>query len=463
MFRTDTCGKLNTKDIGRDAMVSGWVHHIRSHGKLIFIDLRDRTGLLQVVFNPKEDEGTHKIAGDLRSEYVVRIKGLVERRPKGTENPKISTGEIELIAKDLEILNRSLTPPFEIEENIDATEEMRLKYRYLDFRRKKVYDSLFLRHNFYKIIRDFLDKEGFIEVETPILTKSTPEGARDYLVPSRLNRGDFFALPQSPQLFKQILMVGGIDRYFQITKCFRDEDLRKDRQPEFTQLDLEMAFIDEEDIFDVVERLIREVFLKLKEKEIQIPFLKLTFEEAQNKYKTDKPDLRKEGDNFSFVWITDFPLFKYNEEERRLDSEHHPFTAPKLEDLGLLEKDPLKVKARSYDLVLNGQEIGSGSVRIHNRKLQEKILNLIGISKKEAVGRFGFLLKALNYGAPPMGGIALGIDRILAILAEVDTIREVIAFPKTQKAICPLTGAPSKVEERQLEELGIKIKKGGKR
>jgi len=461
MLRTNTCEELNIKDLDKEVVICGWVHRIRSHGKLIFLDLRDRTGLIQVVFNLKEDERLFKSAETLKSEYVVRIKGKVFKRPEGTENPKIPTGQIEIIAKDLDILNKSLIPPFEITEDIDATEEMRLKYRYLDLRRRKVYDLLLLRHNLYRVIRNFLEKEKFMEVETPFLTKSTPEGARDYLIPSRLNRGEFFALPQSPQLFKQILVIGGIDRYFQITRCFRDEDLRKDRQPEFTQLDLEMAFIDEEDIFSLTERLMQEIFLKLKEIRIKIPFLRLSFEEAQNKYKTDKPDLRKEKTDFAFCWITDFPLFKYNEEEKRWDSEHHPFTAPKEDDLKILKKDPSKVKARSYDLILNGQEIGSGSIRIHNKKSQEKIFNLLGIPKKEVKERFGFLLKALNYGAPPMGGIAFGIDRILAILADVSTIREVIAFPKTQKAICPLTGAPSKVDKKQLEELGIEIKKGG--
>jgi aspartyl-tRNA synthetase len=457
MLRTHTCGELNIKDVDKEVVLCGWVHRIRSHGKLVFLDLRDRSGLIQIVFNPKENEKLHKIAQTLKSEYVLRIKGQVRKRPQGTENPKISTGDIEINVKDLEILNKSLRLPFEIADQIDASEEIRFKYRYLDFRRKKVYELLILRHNLYRVIRDFLEKEGFIEVETPFLTKSTPEGARDYLIPSRLNKGNFFALPQSPQLFKQILMIGGIDRYYQIVRCFRDEDLRKDRQPEFTQLDLEMTFIDEADIFSLIERLMREIFLKLKGIEIQIPFLRLTFSEAQNKYKTDKPDLRKDKKDFSFVWIKDFPLFKYNEEEKHLDCEHHPFTQPRQEDLEFLKKDPLKVRARSYDLILNGQEIGSGSIRIHDRKLQEEIFSLIGISKKEAQQRFGFLLRALNYGAPPMGGIALGIDRFLSILADLPTIRETIAFPKTQKAVCLLTGAPSGVNKRQLDELGIKL------
>jgi aspartyl-tRNA synthetase len=391
---------------------------------------------------------------------VIKVKGKVNRRPEGTTNPKLSTGEIEIMAQDLEILNRSLTPPFEIEENLDVTEEMRFKYRYLDLRRKKIFNNFILRHNLYKIIRTFLDKEGFIESETPILTKSTPEGARDYLVPSRLNPGQFYALPQSPQLFKQILMVAGIERYYQIAKCFRDEDLRADRQPEFTQLDLEMSFVGEEDIFSLTEQLIQLIFKEIKGIDIKVPFSRITFTEAQNRYATDKPDLRKElNAEFAFVWVIDFPLFKYNLEEKRWESEHHPFTSPRHQDLDILEKTPEKVKARSYDLVLNGMEVGSGSIRIHNQELQEKIFKIIGINKQQARKRFGFLLEAFQFGAPPHGGIAFGLDRLMAILSGEESIREVIAFPKTQKAFCPLTGAPSDVDERQLKELGLTIRK----
>lgn len=458
MLRTHTCGQLNANDIGKKVTLCGWVTSRRDHGKLIFIDIRDRYGISQVVFIPKESDA-YKKAQELRNECVIKVSGSVNRRPEGTRNPKLATGEIEIQAEDLEILNISLTPPFEIEENLNITQDTRLKYRYLDLRRKKIFNNFLLRHNIYKIIRTFLDKEGFIESETPILTKSTPEGARDYLVPSRLNPGQFYALPQSPQLFKQILMVAGIDRYYQIAKCFRDEDLRADRQPEFTQLDLEMSFVDEEDVFSLTERLIRSIIKEIKGIDIKIPFSRLSFSEAQSKYRTDKPDLRKElNSNFAFAWIKDFPLFKYNEEEKRWESEHHPFTAPHPEDLEFLEKEPRRVRARSYDLVLNGMEIGSGSIRIHNSQLQETIFKLIDIDKRNAQRRFGFLLEALRFGAPPHGGIALGLDRLLAILADEASIREVITFPKTQKAFCPLTGAPSQVEQRQLKELNLSIK-----
>ncbi|MBI5145189.1 MAG: aspartate--tRNA ligase [Candidatus Omnitrophica bacterium] len=461
MLRTHTCGELNENDIGKEVILCGWVASRRDHGKLIFIDLRDRYGLTQLVFIPKEcPADIYARAGQLRNEFVVKVKGKVNPRPKDTINPKLSTGQIELLVQELDILNPSLTPPFEIEENLNITEEMRLKYRYLDLRRKKVFANFILRHNLYKIIRNFLDKEGFIESETPILTKSTPEGARDYLVPSRLNPGEFYALPQSPQLFKQILMVAGIEKYYQIAKCFRDEDLRADRQPEFTQLDLEMSFINEEDIFSLTEKLLQLIFREIKKLEIKIPFLRLSYAEAAKRYGTDKPDLRKElNSDFAFTWVVDFPLFKYNEEEKRWESEHHPFTAPHPDDLEKLEKEPDKIRARSYDLVLNGMEVGSGSIRIHHQELQEKIFKIIGIDKDQARQRFGFLLEAFSFGAPPHGGIAFGLDRLLAILAGEESIRDVITFPKTQSAFCPLTGAPSEVDERQLKELGLTIKK----
>ncbi|MBM3255021.1 MAG: aspartate--tRNA ligase [Candidatus Omnitrophica bacterium] len=460
MLRTHTCGELNANDADREAVLCGWVATRRDHGKLIFIDIRDRSGITQIVFIPKESGDAYIKAQELRNEFVIRVSGKINRRPGNTVNQKIPTGEIELLVKELEILNPSLTPPFEIEDDLDITEEMRLKYRYLDLRRKKVFNNFMLRSSLYKIIRSFMDKEGFIESETPILTKSTPEGARDYLVPSRLNPGEFYALPQSPQLFKQILMVSGIERYYQIAKCFRDEDLRADRQPEFTQLDLEMSFLDEEDIFSLLERLMQTIFKELKNIEIKIPFRRMTFEEAQKNYSSDKPDLRKGlGGDFAFVWVYDFPLFKYDTEEKRWVSEHHPFTAPRTEDLDRLEKEPEKAKGRCYDLVLNGIELGSGSIRIHSQQLQERVFNIIGIKKEEAYKRFGFLLEAFQFGAPPHGGFAFGIDRLLALLAGEESIREVITFPKTQKAFCPLTNAPSAVEEKQLKELGIAIKK----
>jgi aspartyl-tRNA synthetase len=341
----------------------------------------------------------------------------------------------------------------------DVSEEIRLKYRYLDLRRPEIQKNIFLRHKFCKSIRDFLDKEGFIEVETPILTKSTPEGARDFLVPSRLNRGSFYALPQSPQLFKQLLMVSGFERYFQIAKCFRDEDLRSDRQPEFTQLDMEMSFVDEEYIFDITERLLYSVFKEVLGKGLKIPFPKMTYQEAMEKYKSDKPNIQGQEDDIAFLWVTNFPLFKFNEEEKRWDMEHHPFTSPAQDDIDLIENSPGKVRSRAYDLVVNGIEIASGSIRIHRKELQEKIFSRIGLDNARARERFGFLLDAFTYGAPPHGGIALGLDRLMALICGVESIRDVIAFPKTQKAACPLTDAPSHVDEKQLKELGIKTDK----
>ncbi|MDD5166517.1 MAG: aspartate--tRNA ligase [Candidatus Omnitrophica bacterium] len=460
MLRTHTCGELTINDVGKEVTLCGWVATRRDHGKLIFIDLRDRYGLTQVVFIPKESGEAYKTAQDLRNEFVIKVSGIVNPRPKGTINPKLKTGEVEILAKGFEILNPSLTPPFEIQEDLDITEEMRLKYRYLDLRRKRVFNNFILRHNLYRITRNYLNERGFIESETPILTKSTPEGARDYLVPSRVNPGQFYALPQSPQLFKQILMVAGIEKYYQIAKCFRDEDLRADRQPEFTQLDLEMSFINEEDIFSLSENLMQLIFKELKGIGLKIPFPRIKYSEAMSKYGCDKPDLRKElNTEFAFAWVIDFPLFKYNEEEKRWESEHHPFTSPREEDLDILEKSPDKVISRSYDLVLNGAEMGSGSIRIHNQQLQERIFKIIGIAQEDARRRFGFLLEAFQFGAPPHGGVAFGLDRLLAILAGEASIREVITFPKTQAAFCPLTGAPSDVDERQLKELNLTISK----
>lgn len=461
MLRTHTCGELNTNNVNEEVTLCGWVARRRDHGKLIFIDLRDRHGFTQVVFIPQDSKEAYRQAQELRSEFVVKVKGKVNRRPQGTVNNRLTTGEIEVLGRELEILNPSLTPPFEIEEDLEVSEETRLKYRYLDLRRKKIFDNFVLRSRLYKIIRNFLDGLGFIECETPLLTRSTPEGARDYLVPSRINPGQFYALPQSPQLFKQILMVAGIEKYYQIAKCFRDEDLRADRQPEFTQLDLEMSFVTEEDIFALTENLMKAVFKELKGVEIKTPFPRIPYEEAQKKYNSDKPDLRGElGSEFAFAWVVDFPLFKYNAEEKRWESEHHPFTAPRIEDLDLLGKSPDKARSRSYDLVLNGSEIGSGSIRIHNQQLQESIFKIIGIDKEQAHRRFGFLLEAFQFGAPPHGGVAFGLDRLLAVLTGEASIREVITFPKTSIAFCPLTGAPSEVDEKQLSELNLTVKKG---
>ncbi len=460
MLRTHTCGELKKEHAGQVVVLCGWVHRRRDHGKLIFIDLRDRYGYTQVMFSPKDSSQAHKVATDLRAEFAVRLKGLVNLRPKNNINPDIPTGEIELIAQELEILNPSLTPPFEIVDDLELSEDVRLPYRYLDLRRPKMFGLMKARHELNQIMRNFLSAEGFIEVETPILTKSTPEGARDYLVPSRVNPGKFFALPQSPQLFKQLLMVAGFDRYFQIAKCFRDEDLRADRQPEFTQMDIEMSFLEEEDIFALSERLFSRVVKDLVGMELKLPFPRLTYKEAMEKYGSDKPDIRQDRNNsreLAFLWVVDFPLFKYDDEEKRWDSEHHPFTAPHRDDLDLLASEDLsRVRSRSYDLVLNGNEIASGSIRIHDQALQRRIFEILRIPDEEIAARFGFLLEAFKYGAPPHGGIAFGLDRILSIFFGTQSIRDIIAFPKTQKAVCPLTQAPSDVADKQLKELYIR-------
>lgn len=460
MLRTHTCGELNNSNAGQEVFLCGWVHRRRDHGKLIFIDIRDRYGYTQVMFSPKDAPEAHAKAIELRAEYCIRLKGLVNLRPKNNINPKIPTGEVELIAKGLEILSTSLNPPFEIEDTLNVSEDIRLPYRYLDLRRPNMFRLLEARHKLNHIARNFLEGNGFVEVETPILTKSTPEGARDYLVPSRVSPGKFFALPQSPQLFKQLLMVSGFDRYFQIAKCFRDEDLRADRQPEFTQLDMEMSFLDEEDIFGISERLFAKILKDLKGVELETPFKRISYKDAMEKYGSDKPDLRTDKadqNEFSFVWVVDFPLFKYDDTEKRWDSEHHPFTAPHQEDLRLLDGQDLSpVRSRSYDLVLNGSEIASGSIRIHDQELQRKILRILKIADEEINSRFGFLLEAFKYGAPPHGGIAFGLDRILSIFFATESIRDIIAFPKTQKAVCPMTDAPSSVSDKQLKELYIK-------
>ena len=457
MLRTHTCGELNKTHKDTEVTLCGWVHRRRDHGKLIFIDVRDRYGFTQVVFVPSVSKDAHEKAQQLGPEFVVKIKGTVNVRPDKNVNADIPTGTIELCATGLEILNASEVPVFEIDDEGDVSEELRLTYRYLDLRRQKLQTSLQLRHKLCSTIRNFLDQENFIEIETPVLTKSTPEGARDFLVPSRLNPGEFFALPQSPQLFKQILMVSGMDKYYQIVKCFRDEDLRADRQPEFTQLDMELSFAEQDDIFDLTERMYKKIFKEVKGIDISIPFPRLTHAKAMEKYKSDKPDTRKDGEDFAFVWIVDFPLFKYNEDEKRWDSEHHPFTSFYEEDEKLLDgKDLSKIRSRSYDLVLNGNEIGSGSVRIHKQDVQKKIFDILGFDEKEAEKRFGFLLKAFKYGAPPHAGVAYGIDRLVALLIGLDSIRDTIAFPKTQKGNCLLTDAPTPIDTKQLKDLGLK-------
>ena len=583
MRRTCYCGEVNESMIGEEVVLEGWVHRNRDHGGLTFIDLRDREGIIQVVFDPQTDPVAHGVAKKAKPEYVLRVKGFVRRRPEGTENPKLKTGMVEVVGKEIEILNTSSPPPFKIEDEIEVSEEVRLRYRFLDLRRPCMQRKLILRHRVAQAVRRYLDEQGFLELETPFLTKSTPEGARDFLVPSRLNPGKFYALPQSPQLFKQIFMIAGYDRYFQIVKCFRDEDLRADRQPEFTQIDLEMAFVEREDVMEVTEGILKAIF-RVIDVEIETPFPRIPYREAMDRYGSDKPDLRfglemetvngvfedtefrvfraaleegktlkalrvpdgeklsrkdlddlvnmaislgasglvwmrvkeggklqspvakflkdaevesllghlgaKEGDvvlivaeewekaceilgqirlhlgkklnlidegRYSFLWVVDFPLLEWDDEEKRYVAVHHPFTSPMDEDMPLLDEDPLKVRAKAYDVVLNGQEIGGGSIRIHRKDVQEKIFKLLNITEEEAQQKFGFLLEALQYGAPPHGGLALGFDRIMAIITGSNSIREVIPFPKTQKAQCLMTGAPSEVSKKQLDELFIRV------
>jgi len=453
---------INTiKYIGKRVKVAGWVHSRRDHGKIIFIDLRDRSGLIQVVFVPKNKD-LYRMADALRSEWVIGVEGIVNRRPKGMANPNLETGKVEILGERLEIFNQSKLPPFEIGGVKKVSEEKRLEFRYLDLRQEKMKKNIIFRHRLIKFIRDFLDKNDFLEIETPILTKSTPEGARDFLVPSRLHQGKFYALPQAPQQLKQLLMVAGFEKYFQIARCFRDEDLRGDRQPEFTQLDLEMSFVNQKDILEITEKLMIGIAKLAKKKLTFKPFKVLTYQEAIKKYKTDKPDLRRnknDPDEICFVWIIDWPLFEWNKDERRWDSMHHIFTAPQEKDLKFLEKDPQKVKSWQHDLVCNGHEIAGGSIRNHRPEVQKKIFELVGLGEKEIKEKFGHLLKAFSYGAPPHGGIAVGIDRLLMILQNEKSIREVMAFPKTGDGRDLMMEAPSEIKPKQLKELGIKISK----
>ncbi len=577
------CGELRATHAGRGVTLNGWVDRRRDLGGLIFVHLRDREGVAQVVFNPERFPAAHETAKTMRSEFVVSVRGEVCRRPPGTENLNLATGEIEVVAQDAIILNDAKTPVFLIEDETDVAEDIRLAYRYLDLRRPPLQRNLFLRHRFYQVTRRYLDSQGFIEVETPVLTKSTPEGARDYLVPSRVNPGEFFALPQSPQLFKQLLMISGFDRYFQIVKCFRDEDLRADRQPEFTQIDLEMSFVDREAVLSTMEGLVVEIFREIKGVELPQPFPRLTYDEAVRRFGLDAPDTRfglelqdvgdvfagtsfrafaqplesggramalnakgcggssrsqldqleefaksfgakglawfkigpdgiqspiakflseeilqpfrqrmrgEEGDllllcvdrpkaaadvmgrlrlrfgqelklidldALAVTWVTDFPLLEWDEKEGRWSAMHHPFTSPVDQDIPLFDTDPGKIRAKAYDLVLNGAEIGGGSIRIHRREVQSKMFQVLGIGPEEARERFGFLLDALEYGTPPHGGIAFGLDRMVMILTGAPSIREVIAFPKTQRAQDLMTKAPSPVSPAQLKELHIKL------
>jgi aspartyl-tRNA synthetase len=567
-YRTHWAGELRADAVGQQLRVAGWVHRRRDHGGLIFIDVRDRTGLLQLVFRPEEAPEAHAAAGSLRGEDVITVSGQLVRRDEGAVNPDLPTGEVELVAAELEQLADAETPPFQIDEDDPVGEEMRLRYRYLDLRKERMRDQIILRHQVVKGIRDFLADEGYLEIETPIMTRSTPEGARDFLVPSRLVRGSWFALPQSPQLFKQLLMIAGYERYFQIARCFRDEDFRADRQPEFTQLDMELSFVEEEDVFDVVDRLLQSV-LALGGVEISLPLERVTYDEAMLRYGSDRPDRRlgveivdvseifrnselnifreapvvralkatgdfprsrfdaltekaqqlgakglawavvesdgwrspvakrlsaqeisqandalnaHEGDAILIVadtpdvaarvlgalrpevavgepeghdvfWVVDFPAFEWNDDESRWDPVHHPFTSP----AGDLDADPSTWRARAYDVVFDGWEIGGGSIRISDPAMQERVFELLGIGPEEARERFGFLLEALKYGAPPHGGVAFGIDRIVALLGGASSIRDVIAFPKAASGIDPLTGAPAPVDQGQLDELGIKV------
>ncbi|PKM46348.1 MAG: aspartate--tRNA ligase [Firmicutes bacterium HGW-Firmicutes-8] len=581
--RTHLAAELSTANVGENVVLMGWANTCRDHGGLIFIDLRDRTGLIQLVFNPEVAGEAFAKAEKVRGEFVVAAVGIVHKRSEATINPKLKTGEIEVYVSELRILNRAKTPPFYIEEDIDVDENIRLKYRYLDLRRPDMQKNIILRHKVTMAARDFLDKKGFLEIETPMMTKSTPEGARDYLVPSRVNPGKFYALPQSPQIFKQILMVAGMDKYFQIVRCFRDEDLRADRQPEFTQIDLEMSFIDEDDILGLMEEMTATTFKDAAGINVETPFPRLTYQEAMDRYGSDKPDLRfglelkdftdmvsksdfkvfaavaasggqvkginakgcadfsrkeiddltqfvaiygakglayivvtEEGlkspilkffkeeeikemldrfeaqpgdllffvadkppvvaaalgalrielakkknlislDEFRFVWVVDFPLVEYDEVERRWTAIHHPFTAPKEEDVEFMETEPGRVRARAYDIVLNGVELGGGSIRIHRRDIQEKMFQLLGMSREESQEKFGYMLEAFEYGTPPHGGLAFGLDRMIMLMAKKDTIRDVIPFPKTQSAADLMCQAPSEATPKQLQELHIRL------
>lgn len=447
--------------VGEIVTVMGWVHSRRDHGKIVFLDLRDSSGLLQIVFIP--DSKAYEKVGPVRPEWVVSISGRIKKRPEKLINQDLITGTVEMEAAELEILNEAKTPPFEIDKNsADVEEEVRLKYRYLDLRTERMAGNIKLRCDVTTFLRKYLWDKDFIELETPFLTKSTPEGAREFIVPSRIHPGEFYVLPQSPQQFKQLYMIAGIERYFQLPKCFRDEDQRGDRQPEFTQLDIEMSFIEQEDILALIEPMMIEMVKKLVPggKISKKPFPRLTYTEAIKKYGTDKPDLRQDKNNkleFAFCWIIDTPLFKYSKTDKKLVSSHHPFTMPQEIDLPLLDKEPKKVRAHAYDLALNGNEIFGGSIRIHKRDIQDKIFNILGVSKSEKKRRFGHLLEAFEYGAPPHGGIAAGIDRIVVILAGEEAIREVIPFPKTGDARDLMMGAPSQVTEQQLKDVHISL------
>ncbi len=448
------------KKDGEEVELYGWVHSRRDHGKLVFIDLRDRSGLVQVVFGPETKE-----AGDLRLEYVIKLTGRVAKRPEKLINDKLPTGAYEIQATGLVILNKAFELPMPVDtDGYDISEDVRMKYRYLDLRRERLQKNIILRHRIVKFMRDFLDEKGFLEIETPILTKSTPEGARDYLVPSRVEKGNFYALPQSPQQYKQLLMVAGMEKYFQIARCFRDEDTRGDRQPEFTQLDIEISFTTQEEILDLIEELYINLVKKLLPDHVisQTPFPRLTYDEVMKKYGTDKPDLRKDKNNpreLAFAFVVDFPMFEWSEKEKKWSSAHHPFTMIKEKDLEFIEKKEYeKVRADSYDFVLNGYEMASGSIRINNSEVQKMVFETLGLKEKEIQEKFGHIIEAFKYGAPPHGGIAPGIDRFVMIVANEPNIREVIAFPKTGDGRDLMMGAPAEVDKDQLKELGLEVR-----
>lgn len=452
-----------SKHVGKKVIMAGWVHAKRNHGKISFIDLRDKDGLTQLVFIPGSN--AYKIVNNFTPESVIKIEGKVNKRPEKMLNDKIASGKVEVDVKYTEMLNKAITPPFEIDKDTSLVdEELRMKYRYLDLRSQRVKNNLIMRDKIIQIIREYYHQNGFTEVETPYITKGTPEGAREYIVPARLHHGQFYVLPQSPQQFKQLLMVAGLERYFQIARCFRDEDPRGDRQPEFTQLDIEMSFSDQEEIMSLYEECLIKIVRKLypKKKINKIPFPKISYKDAMEKFGNDKPDLRKDKNDpneLAFEWVIDWPLFEKSESEKKLVSVHHPFTRPRNGDIKLLDKDPLKVQGIIHDIVLNGVEIGGGSVRIHERDLQNKVFKILGLSEKEIEDRFGHMLQAFNFGAPPHGGIAPGIDRLVMILQNEPSIREVIAFPKTGDGRDLMMGAPSDLPTYQLKEAGIEVKK----
>ncbi len=456
MLRSHNIGEVNEKLAEKKVTLCGWVDTVREHGAVIFIDLRDRYGKIQTVIHKKKDNFSD--AKKLTMESCIQIKGEVKLRPKGTENKDISSGKVEVSIDEIRIFNLSPSLPFEINDT-DLNEETRLKYRFLDLRSDRMQRNMILKSETLKAVRDFFYSEKFVEIETPILAKSTPEGARDYLVPSRNHPGKFYALPQSPQLFKQLSQMGGFDRYIQIARCFRDEDLRSDRQPEFTQIDVEMSFVEQEDIINLIEKMIKYIFKKTLNVDVKIPFNRMSYDDSMKKYGTDRPDLRPgTKEKYAFTWILDFPMFEYNKDEKRYSAMHHPFTMPIN-----LKKDKEKAKSYAYDLVLNGTEIGGGSIRIHDSKLQQEVFDILKISRKEVENKFGFLLKALSFGAPPHGGIAFGFDRLVQLLAGENSIRDVITFPKNKEAKDVMLDSPSEISDKQLKEAHISINKKKKK